>query len=63
MEAAHAVPTVPSGDAAPTRSPRDRLIEAATRLFCRSGVNSVGVDTADRACAAILSEARMSKRG
>src|ERR1700724_3721370 len=30
--------------AAPTLSPRDRLIEAATRLFCRYGVNSVGVD-------------------
>ena len=28
----------------PTASPRDRLIEAATRLFCRYGVNSVGVD-------------------
>src|SRR5260221_283876 len=27
-----------------TASPRDRLIEAATRLFCRYGVNSVGVD-------------------
>jgi AcrR family transcriptional regulator len=25
-------------------SPRDRLIDAATRLFCRYGVNSVGVD-------------------
>ncbi len=25
-------------------SPRDRLIDAATALFCRSGVNSVGVD-------------------
>jgi AcrR family transcriptional regulator len=25
-------------------SPRDRLIEAATRLFCRYGVNSIGVD-------------------
>jgi AcrR family transcriptional regulator len=25
-------------------SPHDRLIEAATRLFCRYGVNSVGVD-------------------
>jgi AcrR family transcriptional regulator len=25
-------------------APRDRLIEAATRLFCRYGVNSVGVD-------------------
>src|SRR6266545_2622784 len=30
--------------APPTMSPRDRLIEAATRLFCRYGVNSVGVD-------------------
>jgi AcrR family transcriptional regulator len=30
--------------AAPIISPRDRLIEAATRLFCRYGVNSVGVD-------------------
>src|ERR1700716_2575477 len=28
----------------PISSPRDRLIEAATRLFCRYGVNSVGVD-------------------
>ncbi len=27
-----------------TAAPRDRLIEAATRLFCRYGVNSVGVD-------------------
>jgi AcrR family transcriptional regulator len=25
-------------------SPRERLIEAATRLFCRYGVNSIGVD-------------------
>ncbi len=29
---------------ADTPAPRDRLIEAATRLFCRYGVNSVGVD-------------------
>lgn len=28
----------------PLSSPRDRLIEAASRLFCRYGVNSVGVD-------------------
>jgi AcrR family transcriptional regulator len=27
-----------------TASPRDRLIEAATRLFCRYGISSVGVD-------------------
>lgn len=35
-----------STDAAalPAPSPQDRLIEAATRLFCRYGVNSVGVD-------------------
>lgn len=31
-------------DAAAPATPRDRLIEAATRLFCRYGVNSVGVD-------------------
>jgi AcrR family transcriptional regulator len=30
--------------AAAAASPRERLIEAATRLFCRYGVNSVGVD-------------------
>jgi len=29
---------------APMLAPRDRLIEAATRLFCRYGVNAVGVD-------------------
>ena len=28
----------------PPTSPRERLIEAARRLFCRYGVNSVGVD-------------------
>lgn len=46
MEAAHPsyadVPTEPAIPSAP--SPQDRLIEAATRLFCRYGVNSVGVD-------------------
>jgi AcrR family transcriptional regulator len=26
-------------------SPRDRLLDAATRLFCRFGINAVGVDT------------------
>lgn len=35
----------PAETAAPASvSPQDRLIEAATRLFCRYGVNSVGVD-------------------
>jgi AcrR family transcriptional regulator len=29
---------------APAATPRERLIEAATRLFCRYGINSVGVD-------------------
>ncbi len=29
---------------APRPSPRDRLLEAATRLVCRYGVNSVGVE-------------------
>jgi AcrR family transcriptional regulator len=28
----------------PPASPRDRLLQAATRLFCRFGINSVGVD-------------------
>jgi AcrR family transcriptional regulator len=28
-----------------TQSPRERLLEAATRLFCRFGIHSVGVDT------------------
>jgi len=42
MQIAEAVP-IP--EAATEPSPRDRLIEAATRLFCRYGVNSVGVDT------------------
>ena len=27
-----------------SRSPRDRLLDAATRLFCRYGINAVGVD-------------------
>jgi AcrR family transcriptional regulator len=43
-----AVPTSQESraDAAPPPlpPPRERLIEAATRLFCRYGVNSVGVD-------------------
>jgi AcrR family transcriptional regulator len=30
--------------ALPASAPRDRLIDAATQLFCRYGVNSVGVD-------------------
>jgi AcrR family transcriptional regulator len=34
----------PDGIADPPPSPRERLIEAATRLFCRYGANSVGVD-------------------
>jgi AcrR family transcriptional regulator len=29
----------------PPASPRERLLAAATRLFCRFGINSVGVDT------------------
>ncbi len=36
-------PHVPA--AAAGASPRDRLLEAATRLFCRYGINAVGVDT------------------
>jgi AcrR family transcriptional regulator len=42
MDVAHPEPQAQAGER--TASPRDRLIEAATRLFCRYGVNSVGVD-------------------
>jgi AcrR family transcriptional regulator len=44
MDAAHAKPANQAGETPATASPRDRLIEAARRLFCRYGVNSVGVD-------------------
>lgn len=36
------------------RSPRDRLIDAASRLFCRHGINATGVD-------AVLKEAGTAK--
>jgi AcrR family transcriptional regulator len=42
MDVAHPQPAADGGEI--TASPRDRLIEAATRLFCRYGINSVGVD-------------------
>jgi AcrR family transcriptional regulator len=42
MDVAPSQPVSQAGEI--TSSPRDRLIEAATRLFCRYGVNSVGVD-------------------
>jgi AcrR family transcriptional regulator len=35
---------IPASDVRPDASPRERLIDAATKLFCRSGINSVGVD-------------------
>jgi AcrR family transcriptional regulator len=46
MDVAHPQPASGAGEikTTATASPRDRLIEAATRLFCRYGVNSVGVD-------------------
>src|SRR5262245_5218668 len=46
MDIAHPAPATPSAQLVdpPAASPRERLIEAATRLFCRYGVNSVGVD-------------------
>jgi AcrR family transcriptional regulator len=43
MGVAHPVLTERTVETTPA-SPRQRLIEAATRLFCRYGVNSVGVD-------------------
>jgi AcrR family transcriptional regulator len=42
MDVAHPQPAGQAGEL--TASPRDRLIQTATRLFCRYGVNSVGVD-------------------
>jgi AcrR family transcriptional regulator len=42
MDVAQQQPAAQPGDI--TASPRDRLIEAATRLFCRYGISSVGVD-------------------
>lgn len=46
MDLASSLPASAPPEAAdpPIVSPRDRLIEAATRLFCRYGINSVGVD-------------------
>ena len=46
MDVIHSAPPGSSELAAapPIAAPRDRLIEAATALFCRYGVNSVGVD-------------------
>jgi AcrR family transcriptional regulator len=42
----HVAQPLPASSAigAPAPTPRERLIEAATRLFCRYGINSVGVD-------------------
>jgi AcrR family transcriptional regulator len=46
MDSVHLVPVknTEQVSASAASTPRDRLIEAATRLFCRYGVNSVGVD-------------------
>src|SRR6188472_1698774 len=44
MDAVSLAVSQPERVAPPITSPRDRLIDAATRLFCRYGVNSVGVD-------------------
>lgn len=41
MDVAALEPVVQAGNSA---SPRDQLLDAAKRLFCRYGVNSVGVD-------------------
>jgi AcrR family transcriptional regulator len=44
MDVAHPESAGQAGQPMPATAPRDRLIEAASRLFCRFGVNSVGVD-------------------
>ncbi len=44
MASVETFPTAPSQPAAPRPIPYERLIAAATALFCRYGVNSVGVD-------------------
>lgn len=44
MATAKQIETEPAGDE-PQPSPRDRLIDSAKALFCRYGINSVGVDT------------------
>ena len=44
MNAAQPLQDAGADAGSPLPSPRERLIEAATRLFCRYGVNSVGVD-------------------
>jgi AcrR family transcriptional regulator len=46
MDAATLRPSSGEGSAEQSvPSPRDRLLDAATRLFCRYGINAVGVDT------------------
>jgi AcrR family transcriptional regulator len=44
MASVESVSTTPSEPANSRPAPYERLIAAATRLFCRYGVNSVGVD-------------------
>src|ERR1700739_502157 len=45
MDAAQSLPEHSEAEASPPGlAPPERVIEAATRLFCRYGVNSVGVD-------------------
>jgi AcrR family transcriptional regulator len=38
----HEAPT--DAPAAPRTTPRDRLMQAATRLFCKHGINATGID-------------------
>lgn len=44
MASVDSAPAAVNEPAAPRPAPYERLIAAATRLFCRYGVNSVGVD-------------------
>jgi AcrR family transcriptional regulator len=45
MDLSAPVPAQGMDVGSPAPSPRERLLDAATRLFCRFGINSVGVDT------------------
>ena len=49
-----AIPQTPPTAHAAQATPRDRLMDAATRLFCKNGINATGID-------AIVAEAGTAK--